>query len=138
MNTVVLLREYRMDCTVGHVVLPSGRQINSLERPWLSNRRNISCIPEGVYDCAWLERSGSGRYQRCWHVLDVPGRSGILWHTGNVMLDTNGCIMPGMTFGRLNVMTAVLSSLVAMNIMRSELENQDFKLIIAELPRAKR
>ena len=127
---VVLAREYRTDCTLGTVVLPSGRLLRSLENPWLDNRPNISCYPEGAYLCRWLERSGSGKYKRVWHVTDVPGRSGILWHAGNTVDDTLGCTLPGLTHGTLYGKPAVLSSGAGLNAMREELESLDFQLIV--------
>lgn len=130
MKTVTLVREYRKDCTLGTVILPSGKIIKSIERPWLDNRANVSCYPEGQYVAKWLARSGSGRYKRVWHIQDVPGRSGILWHTGNLVRHSKGCTLPGLKHGALGGLPAVLSSGPGLNSMRRELEGQDFLLIV--------
>lgn len=127
---VTLVREYRHYCTLGSVVLPSGTVLKSIERPWLNNRSNVSCIPEGEYLSKWLPRSVSGKYRRVWHVQNVPGRSGILWHTGNLVSHSRGCILPGLRHGLLNGQDAVLSSLTGLQVMRRELGSRDFKLIV--------
>jgi hypothetical protein len=127
---VILLRKYKDDCTLGTVILPSGKVIKSIERRWLDNRRNISCYPEGIYLAKWLERSASGKYKRVWHVQDVPNRTGILWHAGNLVRHSLGCTLPGMRHGTLGGMPAVLASGNALNEMRRELEGQDFILVV--------
>lgn len=128
---VILLREYRNDCTLGTVILPSGKVIKAIERPWLDNRRNESCYPEGTYIAKWLERSGSGKYKRVWHVQNVPNRSGILWHVGNLVRHSLGCTLPGMRHGKLYGLPAVLASGAGLNQMRQELEGQDFLLVVS-------
>ena len=130
MHIVTLSRDYRESCTLGSVILPSGRIIKALERPWLGNQANVSCYPEGAYIAKWIERSGSGKYKRVWHVQSVAGRSGILWHVGNLVRHSRGCTLPGLRHGRLRGKPAVLSSLSGLNAMRRELEGQDFILIV--------
>jgi hypothetical protein len=46
-------------------------------------------------------------------VADVPGRTAILFHRGNVVRDTRGCILLGRRFGRLGAERAVLDSRAA-------------------------
>lgn len=127
---VILKRTYKNNCTYGTVTLPDETTIVTMERPWLNNIPNKSCIPAGVYTCKWLERSASGRYKRCWHVQDVPGRSGILWHKGNLVRHTLGCILPGMKKGTLENSPAVLSSGNAMARLREALGGDDFLLVV--------
>lgn len=132
---VTLLREYRPDCTLGTVLLPSGKVIKSIERPWLNNRANISCYPEGVYLAKWIDRSASGKYKRVWHIQNVPKRSGILWHVGNLVRHSRGCTLPGLRHGKLKGLPAVLASGSGLNAMRRELEGQNFLLIVASIPK---
>jgi len=128
---VVLLREYREDCTLGSVVLPSGNVLKTMELPWKDNEQAVSAIPEGVYLCRWMESSASGKYERCWLVENVEGRSGILWHPGNTVNDTYGCILPGFEFAKFADEMAVTSSRKAMDVMRGELGGQDFILVVS-------
>lgn len=131
---VTLLRDYKSNATLGTVLLPSGKVIKSIERPWLGNQSNISCYPEGVYLAKWIDRSASGKYKRIWHVQNVPNRTGILWHVGNLVRHSKGCTLVGLRHGRLGGLPAVLSSGTGLNVMRRELEGQDFLLVVAGLP----
>ena len=134
LQVVTLLREYKDDCTLGTIVLPSGKVLKSIERPWLNNSANVSCYPEGSYIAKWLERSASGRYKRVWHVQNVPGRGGILFHSGNLVQHSKGCTLVGRKHGNLGGYPAVLSSRSGISDMRRELEGKDFLLVVAELP----
>lgn len=125
-----LSRNYKSHCTLGELVLPSGAGLKTLELPWLDNKSNVSCIPEGVHLVKWLERSASGKYKRVWHIQDVPNRTAILMHNGNLIRHTQGCPLIGLYHGRLNDQTAVLSSGAGLNKMRAELSGKDFVLII--------
>jgi hypothetical protein len=75
-------------------------QVKSLELPYLENHKDISCIPPGEYKC---ERITSVKFGLCFIVKDVPGRSGILFHSGNFTTDTEGCILPGLRFVDINL-----------------------------------
>lgn len=128
-----LLRNYKENCTLGTLILPSGTVLKTIERPWLNNRTNISCFPEGIYFVKYLPRSGSGKYKRVWHVQNVPGRSGILFHNGNLVRHSKGCTIVGMKHGSLGGLPAVLSSAIGLNVMRRELNKRDFILIVKKL-----
>lgn len=52
----------------------------TLELPWLDNKRQVSCIPAGQYECKIVQ---SPRFGRVYQVAKVPGRSQILIHWGN-------------------------------------------------------
>lgn len=79
----------------------------TLERPWLNNQKSISCIPAGFYTC---RRVASPKFGNTFEVTNVPGRSGILFHKGNLSDDTHGCIILGEYFDPLGERNAVLSS----------------------------
>ena len=68
----------------------------TLERPWVENTVNISCIPAGQYV---VERANSPTHGKALQVFDVPGRSAILFHPGNTIDDTHGCILVGRYVG---------------------------------------
>lgn len=109
-----------IDGTDGELVLDYGGDnvfsCYTLELPWKANAPKISCIPEGKYTCEWRL---SPRFKRkMYTVMDVPGRSGILFHIGNVAGDTavglktdvQGCILLGLVRGSLYEQKAVLNS----------------------------
>lgn len=62
----------------------------TLELPWLENAPTRSCIPTGTYEC---RRVQSPRFGNTFEVTGVPGRSHILFHKGNQIADTAGCIL---------------------------------------------
>lgn len=71
------------------------------------NQRNISSIPEGQYIC---KRNKSPKYGNGWAVSDVPNRDNILFHAGNTLKNTEGCIILAQHFGKLGADLAVLNS----------------------------
>lgn len=52
-----------------------------------------TAIPEGTYKLAWEMSPRLGVFTP--RLLDVPGRDGILIHAGNLITDTEGCILVG-------------------------------------------
>ena len=77
------------------------------EDNWRMNETNRSCIPVGSYFCAPVQ---SPHHGETFEVLNVPGRSHILFHKGNTHEDTKGCIVIGEQFGFIDGLEAVLAS----------------------------
>ena len=77
--------------TYGTLYLRSKPLCFVVERPWLSNQRNVSCIPIGTYRVEWDD---SPKFGRALHLRDVPGRLHILLHAGNRPEDSEGCLLP--------------------------------------------
>lgn len=94
---VVVLKRVIVSSVVTQGVLCLGDRALcvTLEKPWLGNRRNVSCIPDGRYD---VQPFSGVRYRDVWQVMDVPQRSYILFHAGNSVADTDGCILVGRAF----------------------------------------
>ena len=66
---------------------------DTLERPWINNQENISCIPDGRYEVQMLF---SEHFQRKLpHLLNVPNRTNVMIHPGNTVNDSEGCILVG-------------------------------------------
>lgn len=84
----------------------------TLERPWLGNQRNVSCIPVGSYLC---KRVNSPKFGETFEVVSVPNRSAILFHKGNLSEDTHGCIIVGEQFEPMTGMLAIQASGKAMS-----------------------
>ena len=70
----------------------------TLELPDRCNQRNISSIPRGDYTCVPVV---SPKFGATYQVVNVSSRTGILFHTGNTIDDSNGCILVGAAFGNL-------------------------------------
>ena len=67
----------------------------TVERPWLDNKKGESCIPAGEYEC---KRVDSPKFGNTFEVTNVPDRSAILFHKGNISDDSHGCILVGEMF----------------------------------------
>ena len=136
MMTLTLLRHTcTADYTLGDLLDYRGGKIcSTLELPWRRNQRNVSRIPSGpTYRVNYLARSASGRYKDVYHVLDVPSRSGILFHAGNTTRDTRGCILPASAFVRCRTSGAMgIHSRKALRQIHAVTNRQDFDLIIQE------
>ena len=79
----------------------------TLEPPDRQNERNISYIPAQQYIC---KPYSSDRHGQTFEVMNVPNRSWILFHAGNTVHHTDGCILVGSHQGKLKGNRAVLNS----------------------------
>lgn len=126
--------------TVGSLLDGVDRICLMGELPWRENRADRSRIPAGTYRVEYLARSGSGKYRDVYWVRDVPGRSGILIHAGNVMGDVEqgyradswGCLLPGKRMGHLWDQRAVLSSRAALRELHKVTGRRPFNLEITD------
>ncbi len=129
MKTLTLIRvAYHSDGTFG--VLKDGNTPFALtcEREWRDNKSQESCIPCGSYPC---KRVNSPKFGDTFEVTCVPGRSSILFHSGNVEDDSRGCILVGEQYGELNGKVAVLSSKAGFTEFLSRLKDvNEFYLVI--------
>jgi len=92
MITLQLQRIYHTRGVNGMLRLNGDLICYSIELPWLDNRRNVSCVPEGRYQL--LQRQSEDRGKHLW-LQDVPGRSLILIHpANNAARELRGCIAP--------------------------------------------
>jgi len=79
----------------------------TLEPPDWVNMVDKSSIPAQTYK---IEPHYSPRFHDTWIVSDVPGRTHVLFHAGNVAADTAGCIVLGQFVDKLRGNRAVLNS----------------------------
>lgn len=130
MQTCHLFRQYFNTHTYGTLVTSFGDVLYTIERPWLNNQANISCIPKGEYLVTFLKKSASGKYRDVWHIQDVEDRSGILIHNGNLVKHTRGCLILGSKKGSLGNNPAVLRSRDAMRKLKLDMGTKPFLLNI--------
>jgi len=79
----------------------------TLEPPWKDNKKNKSCIPAAIYLAQLWE---SPTYGPVYRFQDVPGRDYVLNHWGNLLKNTEGCVLIAEKFGILDGRPAVLTS----------------------------
>ncbi|WP_319582887.1 DUF5675 family protein [uncultured Pseudodesulfovibrio sp.] len=131
MKKVDIIRlEKSEEGTFGVLRLDGRVQCVTLEPPDRDNRVGKSCIPAGTYAC---RRVDSPTFGPTFEVADVPGRTAILFHQGNVARDTHGCILLGSRFGRLGSERGVLDSRSAFREFLSDCADaQTFQFTINE------
>lgn len=113
-------------------------QCETLELPWRSNKRLLSCIPTGSYQADW---SHSGRFGKVYRLRDVPGRSGILIHAGNFAgdktrgrrADVEGCILLGHRRGVMDGQPAILESKKAILAFSAFMDKSSCTLLITQV-----
>ena len=132
MGQAMLQREASQDDgTYGVLTLPDGSTFHTLELPWNDNITQKSCIPPGTYK---VEIRDSPKFGRCYEVKQVPGRSAILIHAGNtagnvdkgLKSDVQGCILLGLSRGRINNQIAVTESKSALAAFMQKMGGQSF------------
>lgn len=95
------------------------------------NAKGISNIPAQQYVC---QPYSSAKYKNVYEIMNVPGRTNILFHAGNTIDDTEGCILLGQYFDKLATHTrAVLNSGKTFDKFRSIIGDNRFHLTIIEM-----
>ena len=101
-------------CTTGNLYLTNDDCVqtdelicHTIERPWLNNKPNISCIPAGIYTISPVD---SPKFGLTYEVKDVIGRTHILFHKANIASELEGCIAPCTDFGIMQGEWAGLNS----------------------------
>jgi len=93
--------------TIGVVRIDKEVFCFSLEPKNKLNKANESCIAQGQYLC---HRTNSPKFGETFIVANVVDRKNILFHAGNLVSDTSGCIVLGQTVGKLRGNRALLNS----------------------------
>jgi hypothetical protein len=100
-------QEESEDGTFGVLLINGHVLCVTLEPPDRDNQQNISNIPPGRYVC---KRVNSPKYGDTFEITGVPGRSHVLFHAGNVVRHTKGCVVLGQYYDKLAGDRAVLNS----------------------------
>lgn len=117
-------------CTIGKFYFNDEFICNTIERKWLNNKVNVSCIPSGIYKCSI---TNSPKFGTTYQVNDVNGRTHILFHKANRASELQGCIAPVTSFGIINNEWAGLNSKSAYNRLMIAAKGEDFDLEIIRL-----
>lgn len=79
----------------------------TIERPWLDNQPDISCIPSGTYHFYTYQSPTKGQV---WRTDDVPNRKYIEIHAANWAHSLSGCIGVGKSITYIDGLPAVSNS----------------------------
>lgn len=102
----------------------------TIERPWLDNQPDISCIPLGTYQ---FYRFLSPKNGDVWRSYDVPDRNAIEMHAANFASELEGCIAVGNAMGEIDGIPAVKNSIATLAMLRTKLPDR-FNLTIEGVP----
>lgn len=98
--------------TYGHLLDDENKVwCATLERPWLDNAHDESCIEPGSYTAH--RRLSPKRGYDVFELDQVPGRGNIEIHRGNLPQDSEGCILLGTAFGAVNGQPGIVESRIA-------------------------
>ena len=108
--------------------MPDGTGLITIERPWAGNMANVSCIPTGEYKCAprYYNKGGYDAVEIC----NVPDRSAILFHVGNYVSDSCGCVLVNSDYSYLDTGIMGTSSQIAFDIFMDVYRNTEFDLTV--------
>lgn len=104
----------------------------TMELPWTDNTPGQSCIPTGHYIC---RRVRSPKFGNTFEVTQVPNRTHILFHKGNTLEDTEGCILVAEEFSGTFDRPMIVSSARGFGELMALLADQPaFNLIVQAVP----
>lgn len=111
----------------------------ALERPWIDNENNQSCIPPAPnkgpasYHVDHRDPPEYSAFQYPHFIVrEVPGRTAILFHRGNFVSDSEGCVLVGRSFTDINGdrMTDVTSSTETLREMVDHVPEEGAELTV--------
>ena len=130
----ILYREKKDDDqgTYGVFIAPCF-ECKTLELPWRDNASNISCIPEGRYECSVVI---SRKFGKVYHVRGVPDRTAILGHNGvwagdkekGFKTHSYGCILLGRKYGTYKKQKAIFISRLTVRDLMEHMRGESFTL----------
>ena len=96
MNSLIVRNTEPIKQTLGNWIIFDGESIafqcKTLELPWMQNRTNISRIAAGCY---MIKKITHEKFGKCFEIMFVQNREGVLVHTLNFFSQTHGCIGVG-------------------------------------------
>ena len=107
MIRILRMNEDSQHGTFGALLIQEKPFCVTLEPSDRLNREFVSSIPAQQYLC---KKHYSPLVHHTFRILDVPGRTDILFHPGNTAVDTEGCIILAQYWGKLHGNRAVLNS----------------------------
>lgn len=116
--------------TLGELFVDGRFAGYTVERPWLDNKNNISCVPDGVYDVVFHDSQKHGKTVALvnpdlnvyYLKTDRPMGKGrflcLLAHVGNKAHDVEGCV----ALGQFREPEGVVNSTKAINAFRHKVD----------------
>ena len=117
--------------TFGVLIICDAAFCVTLELPDRLNATNVSNIPDSQYVC---KKIVSPTHGETFEVMNIPNRSRVLFHKGNIIANSRGCIILAQYFGKLYGDRAVMNSGKTFAEFLDKFKNIDeFSLTIKEV-----
>jgi len=116
MDLKLVRDKFRQDGIFGTLFDSSGRKIAvTLEHAYVDLTGWSPKVPEGQYLCIRGQHQLASMTQpfETFMILNVPGHTGILFHSGNYNCDSDGCILVGTDVTSIDGALAISSSRLA-------------------------
>jgi hypothetical protein len=97
--------------TLGILLVDKIFRFVTIELPWKSNQKDISCIPNGNF---MVTKINSPKHGNCFGITGVPEREDIEIHSANTADQLEGCIAVGLSWGYMEGKRAVFNSRIAL------------------------
>ena len=107
MVRILRINEDEQHGTFGGMLIQAEPFCVTLEPCDELNASFISSIPAQQY---WCRKYLSPKHGNTYEIVNVPGRDKVLFHPGNRVIDTEGCILVAQYWGKLRGDRAVLNS----------------------------
>ena len=127
---IKLVRLPSCNATIGYLFDPNHEKIIcvTLEPKWAYNQPFVSSIPPGLYK---VKPYYSQKLGETYQIEDVYKRTDILFHKGNVVDDTKGCVLLGKSIGVKNYKLAIIDSTNAFQDFMNYFDGEEFDLIVS-------
>lgn len=107
---------------IGSLFVDGHNLCHTLERPWRNNVEGDSCIPSGSYVC---KRVISPKFGETFEITGVKDRTHILFHSGNTIADSKGCVLVGFQYSDTGAQLVVSKSRVAHEALMKLMEGEN-------------
>lgn len=107
---------------IGTLSIEDVQVCYTLERPWQNNTPEVSCIPKGFYLC---KRIVSPKFGTTFEITNVKDRSHVLFHSGNQISDSRGCVLLGFQYNDSGAQLIISKSKVAHEALMKLMENEN-------------
>lgn len=103
-------------CTIGNWYHDNELICRTMEKPWLQNKKGLSCVPAGLYDLIYRVSPSAGKtFYFSSEKLNVTlddesGRTYIQLDVANVQSELDGCVAVGSDFDFMRGEQAVIDS----------------------------
>lgn len=129
MDLFLVRYEFRADGIISKLLDQDGNHIlTTLEHAYLKDAVFYDPkLPDGTYNClrGLHKLHPDSEPFETFEVMGVPEHDGILFHSGNISADSDGCILLGLSLGNINGQKAVLNSKVAFTKFMAFLQGYD-------------